>query len=62
MSSAASATADKFVKRGEQYIVVEGHARDDRGRTLMRTRQVEISWVARAQGLMSTEARESSSD
>jgi acyl dehydratase len=34
--------ADKFVKRGEQYIVVEGHASDDRGGTLIRTRQAEI--------------------
>jgi acyl dehydratase len=34
--------ADKFVKRGEQYIVVEGHATGDRGGTLIRTRQAEI--------------------
>jgi acyl dehydratase len=34
--------ADKFRKRGEQYIVVEGHASDDRGRTLIRTTQAEI--------------------
>jgi N-terminal half of MaoC dehydratase len=34
--------ADKFLKRGEQYIVVEGNATDDRGRTLIRTRQSEI--------------------
>jgi acyl dehydratase len=34
--------ADKFVKRGEQYIVVEGRASDDRGGTLIRTRQTEI--------------------
>jgi len=34
--------ADKFVKRGEQYIIVEGDAADDRGKTLIRTRQAEI--------------------
>jgi acyl dehydratase len=33
---------DKFLKRGEQYIVVDGHATDDRGKTLIRTRQAEI--------------------
>jgi acyl dehydratase len=34
--------ADKFVKRGERYIVVEGHATDDRGRILIHARQVNI--------------------
>jgi acyl dehydratase len=33
---------DKFLKRGERYIVVDGHATDDRGKTLIRTRQAEI--------------------
>jgi hypothetical protein len=34
--------ADKFLKRGEQYIVVDGHATDDCGETLICTRQTEI--------------------
>jgi acyl dehydratase len=34
--------ADKFVRRGERYIVVEGHATDDRGKILIRTGQVNI--------------------
>jgi acyl dehydratase len=34
--------AAKYRKRGEQYIVVEGHATDDCGKTLIRTRQAEI--------------------
>jgi acyl dehydratase len=34
--------ADKFVKRGEQYIVVAARATDADGKTLIRTRQTEI--------------------
>jgi len=36
----SAVVADKFVKRGEQYIVVEGHATDDRGETLTAGRRL----------------------